>query len=297
MSYFRLEDALPNPGLTGDTSTTGLLPWSAPPTPPQPYDWSAMLDALGGPVGPAGVTPDWAAMVRAFDPARWSRAPTTPSAQPAAAAPASLSLTRVALADPTVVSDVPNTTAADSDATAAAPAQLAANVAVKHHAAASSGPTVLPPDQQARNVAIAREALSHPEVQAFLDALATGESGDRDNVLNGGKRFTGSRYPSGAKLPAGAYQIKPRTYDENQAELGLPDFLHDSQKVMAAHIMRKKGAIEPLLKGNLEGAMKVLRGTWTSLPGTNEHNSNTDSFKDRYAATLGLLRAQQVPYP
>ena len=303
-SYFRLEDALPNPGPTGDASVAGLLPLTpsppVPPTQPPPYDWSAILDALGGPVGPAGVTPDWAAMVRAFDPARWSSPPSALARQgdvavasgaDAGATPPSPS---VPMASP---SDVDRSDPDDPDQEAAPASQFAANVAAKSHAAVSTTPKALPPEQQARNVAAAREALGHPEVRAFLNALATGESGDRDNVLNGGRHFSGSQYPTWAKRPAGAYQIKPGTYEDNQRELGLPDFRHDSQEVMAAHIMRKAGAIEPLLNGDLKGAIDNLNNIWTSLPGTNERNVHTDSFKDRYAATLGLLRAQQVPYP
>ena len=151
----------------------------------------------------------------------------------------------------------------------------------------------LSPEVQARNLAIARDAMSKPEVLAFMRAIATGETttGDYDK-LNGGRRFKGWDYPEGEGRAAGAYQITPGTYKDMRRDLGLNDFSPDTQDLMAAWLIARNKAHEPLLRGDVESTIKSLRGTWPSLPGGDQPNIHTPTFADRYHANLGRLRRE-----
>jgi hypothetical protein len=157
-------------------------------------------------------------------------------------------------------------------------------------AAATPGAALaLSPAQQAHNVGAARDAMSNPEVFAFMQALSPGE-GDYDQ-LNGGGRFSGWSYP-GAGVAAGAYGIMPTTYEGLKKQLGLTDFSPDTQDVMTAHLIASRGAVPSLVNGNLQEAIGKLRGTWPSLPGGTQPNIHTNSFVDRYNNNLKQLMGQ-----
>lgn len=162
--------------------------------------------------------------------------------------------------------------------------QAAANTGTPAPAPAGQpGETSLSPAQE-RNMALARTAMSNPEVFALMQAIAGGE-GDYD-VLNGGARFAGWNYPERAQRAAGAYQIMPETYKGLSKRLGLTDFSPATQDLMAAYLIGSAKAHEPLLRGDLDGAIDKLRGIWTSLPGGAEPNARTMTFADRYRANL-----------
>jgi muramidase (phage lysozyme) len=143
----------------------------------------------------------------------------------------------------------------------------------------------LPPEKQADNIKKAREAMSSPEVYAFMQAISAGE-GDYDQLV-GGERFTGTEYPGKA---SGAYQVTSRTRrDVLLPELGLTDFSRDTQDVMGAHLIRNKGALEDIQKGRVDKAVEKLRGTWPSLPGGNQTKIDMEQFKARYKEKLDSL--------
>jgi lysozyme len=148
----------------------------------------------------------------------------------------------------------------------------------------------LTPEQRVRNVAAARDAMSNPEVFALMQAISAGE-GDYQ-TLNGGAQFNGWQYPRCANRAAGAYQIVPGTYDQLSEQLGLMDFSVDTQDIMAAHLIAQARAVEPLLRGDLPGAIARLRGTWPSLPGGSQQNAIPSVFQARYDANLRRLLGQ-----
>ena len=136
-----------------------------------------------------------------------------------------------------------------------------------------------------------------PEGMNLLDSIAGSESPDY-NTINGGKKFTDmSDHPfaatnrdKGYGLAAGRYQFMPATWNEYKAKLGLPDFSPQSQDIAAWQLAQDryaantKGRNLQLDLADPNNALRIgnaLRGTWTSLPGGAEWNSQTDSFAAR----------------
>lgn len=66
---------------------------------------------------------------------------------------------------------------------------------------------------------------------------------------------------------AGAYQIIKPTWLNLKAKLGLRDFSPASQDAAAIELLRQRGALGPLGRGDLAGAIKAARKEWASLPG------------------------------
>jgi hypothetical protein len=141
--------------------------------------------------------------------------------------------------------------------------------------------------QQAQAVTAARDAMSNPEVFAFMQALSDGEG--QYNELNGGHKFVGWDYPGYANRAAGAYQIIPDTCKGLSRQLGLTDFSPDTQDIMAAHLIVQGGALPYLLNGDVEGAVGKLRGIWPSLPGGGQAHVDLNGFLDRYNRYLNTL--------
>lgn len=73
---------------------------------------------------------------------------------------------------------------------------------------------------------------------------------------------------------SGAYQQIISTWDEQQRALALPDFSPRSQDLAAVNLLRRAGAIEHILSGNLLNAIEVAAAIgdaapiWASLPGS-----------------------------
>ena len=83
--------------------------------------------------------------------------------------------------------------------------------------------------------------------------------------------FDFSRHPfDGKPLPkhsaAGAYQFIIATWKRIQNKLGLPDFSPASQDAAAAELLRERGAIAALDRGDLPAAFKAASVEWASLP-------------------------------
>lgn len=142
----------------------------------------------------------------------------------------------------------------------------------------------------------------------LLDAIAGSESPSYNTMYGGGQFESFSDHPripvpiqSGPNAgrtssAAGRYQFLGPTWDEVKKEANLPDFSPDSQDrgawFLAQKVYNQKTGRD--LAGDLEGANgnpqaiamvgKVLSGTWTSLPGGAEPNSQTGSFVSRFAA-------------
>ena len=132
-----------------------------------------------------------------------------------------------------------------------------------------------------------RQALTHPNVQAFLTLIRTGEGtlGDEDY----GRFFSPRKHPEyfddfsdhprkrnrhrmGERYiissAAGAYQIIEPTWDMIQRNLSLPDFTPESQDLAAVWLIRHRGALSAVIAGDLETAIKRCAREWASLPGS-----------------------------
>lgn len=120
---------------------------------------------------------------------------------------------------------------------------------------------------------------------AFLDTLAHSEIGPAllarsDNGYNvqvGGGLFSGYQLHPGKSvwLPrykvystaAGRYQFLSKTWAALQRQLKLPDFSPRSQDLGAVELIRGRGALEDLRRGDFDAVLLKCSKEWASLPG------------------------------
>lgn len=124
-------------------------------------------------------------------------------------------------------------------------------------------------------------ALRNRNVRAMLATIRHAEGTASDNgyrMLFGGDLFEGfadhprvvvARLSRGRPLrstAAGAYQILARTWDSLRS-LGLLDFSPRSQDIAAVELIRRRGALQAVERGDFAGALNLIRREWASLPG------------------------------
>jgi muramidase (phage lysozyme) len=122
------------------------------------------------------------------------------------------------------------------------------------------------------------EHLAHPNVAAFLKAIAAAEGGGYDfkyGALKGRSndrwRFTDtSTHPGpgidGKSTAAGMYQITRPTWQHHGAKLGLRDFSPRTQDLIAVEILRSLGVIEAVKEGRIVEVMPKVARIWAALP-------------------------------
>lgn len=120
-----------------------------------------------------------------------------------------------------------------------------------------------------------------PRIKAMLDVIAQAEgTGSAYNMKFGGGRFSDlSAHPNdpvtrkmGGKAitstAAGRYQFLNRTWSGLESQLGLSDFSAKNQDLGAIQLMKSRGMIDPILKGDIAGALTKGNREWASLPGS-----------------------------
>lgn len=122
-----------------------------------------------------------------------------------------------------------------------------------------------------------REMLGNQNVQAFLAVIRKGE-GTSD--ANGYRRlFGGQLFASFADHPritvrrggisstaAGAYQFLASTWDETRKIQGLADFTPANQDLAALGRIAARGALDDVMAGRFEMAVRKCAKEWASLP-------------------------------
>lgn len=126
-------------------------------------------------------------------------------------------------------------------------------------------------------------AYDSDEVQAFLWAIRFGEgtqAPDGFQIMFGGERFTdfsdhprraitktvkGKTYTSTA---AGAWQFLKGTWDGLVSQYGFEDFSPRNQTLGAIALVKGRGALEDVLAGRIEEAVRKCGREWASLPGS-----------------------------
>lgn len=124
---------------------------------------------------------------------------------------------------------------------------------------------------------VTRNTLAATNVQAFLRVIRRGE-GTADAAgyrrIFGGSMFSSmaehprktiktSRYTSSA---AGAYQFIISTWDETARIMGLHDFSELSQDMGAVGRIAARGALDDVLAGRFDAAIRKCAKEWASLP-------------------------------
>lgn len=124
-----------------------------------------------------------------------------------------------------------------------------------------------------------REHLKNSNVRAFLGAVADAEGGEYDfkyGAVKGKKkdpwRFTDfSTHPGpgrgGVTTAAGRYQINKITWlDHGERRMGLTDFTHETQDLIAVSMLRGLGVIEQIKAGDIETGVAGASRQWAALP-------------------------------
>lgn len=126
---------------------------------------------------------------------------------------------------------------------------------------------------------VPRSALGNPNVQAMLRVIRAGE-GTADEA--GYKRiFGGQLFESFADHPrikvsksgytstaAGAYQFLISSWDETKRIMGLPDFSPASQDLAAVGRIAARGALDDVIAGRFDVAIRKIAREWASMPGS-----------------------------
>ena len=124
-------------------------------------------------------------------------------------------------------------------------------------------------------------AVDNPNVRRALDIIAATEGAGKQGYYT---EFGGGRLASLADHPrklhpfqqtdgkknettaAGRYQFLERTWDDVAKKYDLTDFGERAQDIGAVELMRRAGALDAILAGDLAGGLQKLGSTWASLP-------------------------------
>lgn len=135
------------------------------------------------------------------------------------------------------------------------------------------------------------EYLKNPNVKKYLDLLSYTEGTEKHGYhtkFGGGRLEDLSQHPNkiwgrtgdGATTATGRYQFLGSTYKEQQKKLGLPDFSPQNQDRAAVSLIMQRGALDDILKGDIDSANRKLSSTWASLPYNNSPHQAQKSIKD-----------------
>jgi muramidase (phage lysozyme) len=150
-------------------------------------------------------------------------------------------------------------------------------------------------------------AFGHPNVKAFYMVVRNGESALDDSaytLINGGAHFTdfGDHPYAGLSTKvggraAGAPQFIPSTWAELAERYYFPDFSPQYQDLGYVGCLVKRNALNDVIEGRFEEAIKKCRLEWTSLPGAAENNKkwNQEKALALYKQYGGTVSVESVP--
>lgn len=137
----------------------------------------------------------------------------------------------------------------------------------------------------------AEQLLQHPNMRRYLDLLSYTEGTEKHgyNTTFGGKRWEDlSHHPNkvwgrtgdGPTTATGRYQFLGSTWQEQEKLLGLKDFGGHSQDLAAVSLIMGRGAVDDILKGDIDTANRKLSKTWASLPYNDSPHQSQKSVAD-----------------
>lgn len=131
---------------------------------------------------------------------------------------------------------------------------------------------------KAERLAENKEYLKDPNIHAFLKAIAEAEGGGYDfkyGAVKGKRndpwRFTDfSTHPGpgfgGKTTAAGMYQENIDTWREMSSNMGLSDFMPETQDLIAVEILRVINVADKIKSGDINAALGKASRRWSSLP-------------------------------
>lgn len=130
---------------------------------------------------------------------------------------------------------------------------------------------------------VPRSILGNENVQAILRVIRAGEGTADENGYR--RMFGGQLFGSFADHPrqkitrtlggkpitstaAGAYQFLASSWDETKRIMGLSDFSPASQDYAAVGRIAARGALEDVIAGRFDTAIRKIAREWASMPGS-----------------------------
>jgi len=153
-----------------------------------------------------------------------------------------------------------------------------------------------------------RAALENVNVKAFLAVIRAGETSNDPGAYN--ELFGGEHFDSYADHPrkvvvrgeyrstaAGAYQVLAKTFDGVAKQYGFTDFSPATQDQIAVALIAGRHAIEAVITGNLDEAIRLCCKEWASLPGSpyGQPTRTLEKATQTYLAYGGTLADSPVP--
>lgn len=153
-----------------------------------------------------------------------------------------------------------------------------------------------------RMATVDRSLVNHPNMRAMFAVIRVGEgtpdAGGYSRLFGGGS-FSGfadhprvtvkkSGYTSTA---AGAYQALAAVWDETRRLMNLRDFSPVNQDLFALGRIAARGAVDDVIAGRFEVAVKKLAREWASLPGSpyGQPTKTIQQARSTYAASGGAF--------
>lgn len=162
--------------------------------------------------------------------------------------------------------------------------------------------------KQAKLRAEMEAALQNPNVQTYLAMIREYESKKNGyNALYGNGRFDDfSRHPNVRRqfreksgkvnytTAAGAYQMLGSTWGRTAKRLGLTDFTPHSQDVAAVYLIKESKALDDVMNGQWDAALRKTSPVWASLP-YSPYDQPSRSKKDAMAFLAKHSASPPVP--
>lgn len=133
--------------------------------------------------------------------------------------------------------------------------------------------------------------LKDPNMRRYLDLLSFTEGTQKNGYytkFGGGRINDLSRHPNqiwdktgdGATSATGRYQFLTDTWNEQAKILGLKDFGPESQDIAAVSLIMRRGAVDDILKGDIDAANRKLSKEWASLPYNNSPHQSQKTTEE-----------------
>ena len=91
---------------------------------------------------------------------------------------------------------------------------------------------------------------------------------------------------------AGAYQILYRTYLDVNRKIIIKDFTPETQDKIAIQLIKQRGALDEVLRGEIEKAVFLCQNEWASLPNSKygQPTKTIQGFLKKYEENFNKLK-------
>lgn len=163
--------------------------------------------------------------------------------------------------------------------------------------ATASGLSDFKDPEQRKNLKTMLDVLGQSEGAGYNSLVGQGKFNNEITDLSQHPNKVGLRTADGPSTAAGRYQITGTTWRGLQKKLGLTDFSPESQDKAAIELLRQRGALDDVLKGDFDAAAKKLGNEWQSLPSGASPNQGKHSWDTYHKQVEEAKRRNSTPVP